>query len=312
LAHFTKLQQNAPLVAGERAHSWLPLLRALYEMVSGRPDRALPWFERFSDVRVGMTGYIALQRQNAAFLAGEFERFVSDVSRAAAHRAEALSPLDIARLAYIERLRGSRQTAARLLADIEHLDPAQIPWTHRSLFTYQLVEMKLLDGDTEAAARLARTMLPRIRRMALSPTTGAFECCDAVTRAFLAEANRLARLGQQRPARALVREAERALDQAPLLEPPLFLARLLHDRGLVALALGRLDEGMHLLAAAEAASRGGGVPCFRMRLLEDLLDLLDTSDPHRAQLFAEANALSAKHRLTPRQYRAPWLLPLDV
>jgi hypothetical protein len=287
-------------------------LRALYEMVSGHPDRALPWFDRFSDARVGLTGYIALQRQNAAFLAGDYERYVNDVSRAAGHREEALSALDIARLAYIERIRGARASARRLVADLEHLDPADIPWTHRSLFTYQLVEMKLLDDDTEAAARLARTMLPRIGRMALSPTTGAFECCDAVARAFLAEANRLARLGHEARARALVREAERAVQHAPLLEPPLFVARLLHDRALVALALGRHDEGMQHLAAAEQQSRDSGIPCFRMRLLEDLLDVLDAGDPHRAQLFAEANALSAKHRLTPRQYRARWLFPLAV
>jgi tetratricopeptide (TPR) repeat protein len=311
-AHFTRLEQNAPLVVGERARAWLPLLRALYEMVAGHPERALPWFERFSDVRIALTGYIALQRQNAAFLAGEYERFVTDVSRAAAHRQAGPSPLDVARLAYVERLRGSRLTAQRLMADVAHLDPARVAWTHRSLFTYQLVEMKLLDNDTEGAAQLARTMLPRIRRMALSPTTGAFECCDAVTRAFLADANRLAQLGQHAQARALVREAERALKRAPLLEPPLFVARILHDRGLVALALGRLDEGMRYLGAAEATSRDSGVPCFRMRLLEDLLDLLDARDPHRSRLFAEANALSARHRFTPRQYRARWLLPLDV
>jgi hypothetical protein len=306
------LEQNAPLVAGERARAWLPLLRALYEMVSGRPDRAIPWFEHFADVRVGRTGYIALQRQNASFLAGDYERFVSDVSRAAAHREEALTPLDIARLAYIERVRGSEETARRLVADIEHIDPKDIPWTHRSLFTYQLVEIKLLDGDSETAARLARTMLPRIRRMALSPTTGAFECCDAVARAFLSEANRLARLGQTDAARALVREAERALSHSPLLEPPLFLPRLLHDRALIALALGRHVDGMRLLAAAEEKSRAGAIPCFRMRLLEDLLDVLDAADPNRARLYGEANAMSARHRLTPRQYRAAWLFPLDV
>jgi hypothetical protein len=311
-AHFTRLAQNAPRVAGERARAWLPLLRALYEMVSGHPDRALPWFDRCSEVRMGQGGYVALQRQNAAFLAADFDRYVRDVTRAAAHREQAMPPLDVARLAYIKRLRGATRTAARLLADVEHVDPCTLPWIQRSLFTYQLVEMKLLDGDSEAAARLARTLMPRIRRMALAATTGAFESCDAVARAFLAEANRLARAGERDRARSLVREAERALKHSPLLEPPLFSARLLYDRALVALALGRHEEGMRHFAAAEARSRDIGVPCFRMRLLEDLLDVLDPRDPHRAQLFAEANALSARHRLPPRQYRAPWLLPLDV
>jgi tetratricopeptide (TPR) repeat protein len=287
-------------------------MRALYEVVSGRPDRSIAWWEEFSDLRIAKSGYLALQRQNALFLAGEYDKFVGDVSRSAAHRAEALTPLDIVRLAYIERLRGDKETAWRLLADVENVDPAELPWTHRSLFTYQLVEMKLLDGDTEAAARLARTMLPRIRRSALSPTTGAFECADGVTRAFLAEANRLARVGQHDAARALVKEAERALKQTPALEPPLFAPRLLHDRGVVALALGRRDEGLRLLAEAEERSRARAVPCFRMRLLEDLLDVLPPSDGRRNAFYAEANAMSAERKFTPRRWRAPWLLPLDV
>jgi hypothetical protein len=261
---------------------------------------------------VAKSGYISLQRQNALFLAGDYDRFVHDVSRSAAHRGDALTALDVVRLAYIERIRGDREAAWRLLADVEHVDPAKLPWTHRSLFTYQLVELKLTDGDSETAARLARTMLPRIRRSALSPTTGAFECADAVVRAFLAEANRLARLGDPDAAMALVREAERALEQTPALEPPLFAARLLHDRALVALARDRHTDGMRLLFEAEAASRAGAVPCFRMRLLEDLLDVVPASDPRRGALFAEANQLSARHKLTPRRWRAPWLLPLDV
>ena len=158
-AYFKQLEEGATRVAGDRARMWLPLLRALYEVVSGRPDKSIPWWEEFHEVRIAKSGYIALQRQNALFLAGEYDKFVGDVSRAAAHRAEALTPLDIVRLAYIERLRGDKETAWRLLADVENVDPQDLPWTHRSLFTYQLVEMKLLDGDTEAAARLARTML---------------------------------------------------------------------------------------------------------------------------------------------------------
>jgi hypothetical protein len=291
---------------------WLPLLRALYEVVSGRPDKSIAWWEEFQEVRIAKSGYIALQRQNAFFLAGEYDRFVSDVSRAAAHRAEALTPLDIVRLAYIERLRGDKETAWRLMADVENVDPADLPWTHRSLFTYQLVEMKLLDGDTESAARLARTMLPRIRRSALSPTTGAFECADGVVRAFLAEANRLARIGQRDAARALVKEAERAVKQTPALEPPLFASRMLHDRAVVALALGRHAEGLALLTRAEEDSRHRAVPCFRMRLLEDLLDVLPPSDPRRNAFFAEANEMSAARKFTPRRWRSPWLFPLDT
>jgi tetratricopeptide (TPR) repeat protein len=309
--HFAALEEGAARVAGDRARVWLPLMRALYHMVQGRPDLSIAWWETFAEVRIARSGYLALQRQNALFLAGEYDKFVTDVSRGAAHRAEALTPLDIVRLAYIERLRGDKETAWRLLADIEHVDPATLPWTHRSLFTYQLVEMKLLDGDTEAAARLARTMLPRIRRSALSPTTGAFECADGVTRAFLAEAHRLARVGQQDAARALVKEAQRALNNTPALEPPLFAARLLHDRAVVALALGRRDEGMKLLAQAEERSRPGAIPCFRMRLLEDLLDVLPEDDARRARFFAEADEMAQKHRFTPRRWRAPWLFPLD-
>ncbi len=310
--HFRHLEEGATRVAGDRARVWLPMMRALYEMVSGRPDKAIPWWEEFSDVRIARSGYLALQRQNALFLAGEYDKFVTDVSRGAAHRAEALTPLDIVRLGYIERLRGDKETAWRLLADVEHVDPASLPWTHRSLFTYQLVEMKLLDGDTEAAARLARTMLSRIRRSALSPTTGAFECADGVTRAFLAEANRLARIGQREAAHALVKEAARALKNTPALEPPLFAPRLLHDRGLVALALGRRDEGLRLLARAEEQSRPGAIPCFRMRLIEDLLDVLPPEDERRAVIFAEASDMAARHRFTPRRWRAPWLFPLDA
>ncbi|HXU72813.1 MAG TPA: protein kinase [Polyangia bacterium] len=310
-SHFAALEEGATRVAGDRARMWLPLLRALYEVVSGRPDRSLAWWEEFHELRIAKTGYVALQRQNALFLAGEYDKFVADVSRGAAHRAEALTPLDIVRLAYIERMRGDKETAWRLLADVENVDPAELPWTHRSLFTYQLVEMKLLDGDAEAAARLARTMLPRIRRSALSPTTGAFECADGVVRSFLAEAHRLARIGQLDAARALVKEAERALKQTPALEPPLFAARMLHDRAVVALALGRRAEGLAFLTEAEEQSRHGAIPCARMRLLEDLLDVLPPSDPRRNAIFAEANEMSAARKFTPRRWRAPWLFPLD-
>ena len=86
---------------------------------------------------------------------------------------------------------------------------------------------------------------------------------------------------------------------------------MLHDRAVVALALGRHAEGLQLLAQAEAESRHGAIPCFRMRLLEDLLDVLPPSDERRNAFFAEANAMSAARKFTPRRWRAPWLLPLE-
>jgi hypothetical protein len=48
-----------------------------------------------------------------------------------------------------------------------------------------------------------------------------------------------------------------------------------------------------------------------MRLVEDLLDVLPASDPRRTAIFAEANAMCAMHKLTPRRWRAPWLFPLE-
>ena len=232
-----------------------------------------------------------MQRQNALFLAGEYDKFVADVSRGAAHRAEALTPLDIVRLAYIERMRGDKETAWRLLADVENIDPAELPWTHRSLFTYQLVEMKLLDGDTEAAARLARTMLPRIRRSALSPTTGAFECADGVTRAFLAEAHRLARIGQRDAARALVKEAERALKQhagagaAAVRRAPAPRSRAWwRSRSAVATRAWRCSR------APRRSSRHGAVPCCAHAPARGSpRRAAAPDDPRRNAIFAEAN-----------------------
>ena len=80
---------------------------------------------------------------------------------------------------------------------------------------------------------------------------------------------------------------------------------------MVALALGRRDEGLALLARAEESSRHGAIPCARMRLLEDLLDVLPPADPRRDAIFAEANEMSQKRKFTPRRWRAPWLFPLD-
>src|SRR5262249_50628226 len=64
-SYFAQLEDGATRVAGDRARLWLPLLRALYEVVSGRPDRSIGWWEEFSELRIAKTGYLALQRQNA-------------------------------------------------------------------------------------------------------------------------------------------------------------------------------------------------------------------------------------------------------
>jgi hypothetical protein len=171
-----------------------------------------------------------------------------------------------------------------------------------------MVELKLLDGNTEEAARLARNLVQRIRRGAVSPTTGAFESLDAVTRAFLAEARRLRAEGQTAAAEALVKDAERAIKQVPVLAPPLFAGRLCHDRGIVALALGRRAEALKHLQEAEEVSRETVVPCFRMRLLEDLLEVLDPTDPRRAKVQQELDDMSESGtKLERRHKQAPWL-----
>src|SRR5581483_4263758 len=216
--HFARLEAGAPMVATDRGRAWLPLLRALYAMVSGRPDRAIAFFDVLSDFNFGRSGYVALQRQNALFLAGAYERYIADLTTSG----DRLRPLDIARLAYIERVRGHQETARRLVDDIAEVRPEDVPWTHRSLYTYQLVELKLLDGDSAEAARLARSLVPRIRRGAISPTTGAFESADAVARAFVAEARRLLKGAEpegRAQAVALLREAQKALQHVPLFAP---------------------------------------------------------------------------------------------
>jgi tetratricopeptide (TPR) repeat protein len=311
-AQFALLERGQAEVAGERARVWLPLLRALHELVAGRPDRALGWFDQVADQQVAQGGYIALQRQNALFLSGDFDGYAREVQRAADEREEPLTALERARLAYIERLRGDEAAAQRRLAAIENIDPATIPWTHRSLLIYQLVEMKLDEGDSAAAARLARSLLDRVRRSALSPTTGSFESVDAIVRAFLAEARRLAGAGAPAAARALIAEAARAVARVPSLQAPLFAARVLHNRALVAFARGRRARGMALLMAAEARSRAQVIPCFRLRLLADLITMLDAADPRRVAWVAEAQALAARRRRPLQKRRAPWLCPLDA
>jgi len=303
---FAELEASHPRMASERGRAWLPLLRALYAMIRGRPDQAMAHFDALADYNFARTGYVALQRHNALFLAGAYDRYVADLAQTA-HHDGALKPLDIARLAYIERARGHHETARRLMEDIRATAPRDVPWTHRSLYTYQLVELKLLDGDTAEAAVLARSLLGRIRRGAVSPTTGAFESLDAVTRAFLAEARRLRQLGLQSAAASLIAETERALRAVPLLAPPLFAGRLAHDRAIVALAQGHRAQAVKHFADAERVSRDTMVPCFRMRLLEDLLEVYDAGDPRRAQAESELVELSSNGHLERRRDPAPWL-----
>jgi hypothetical protein len=250
---------------------------------------------------------VALQRHNALFLSGSYDRYVADLAQTAHHDGSSLKPLDIARLAYIERVRGHRETARRLMDDIARIAPDDVPWTHRSLYTYQLVELKLLDGDTEQAARLARTLVPRINRAAVSPTTGAFESLDAVVRAFLAEAARQRTLGNSAELERLVEEARQALNHIPRICPPLFAGRLLHDRAIVSLARGRRAEALKLFEQAEAAAQQAVVPCFRMRLLEDLLEVYDAGDPRRERIAADLQELADVGKLERRVKHAPWL-----
>jgi tetratricopeptide (TPR) repeat protein len=304
---FGLLEANQARQATERGRAWLPILRALYAMIRGRPDEAIGHFDGVGDAPWARSGYVALQRQNAMFLAGAYDRYIDDLTATAHHEGAGLQPLDIARLAYIERLRGHHETARRLLADLVGVQPEDVPWTHRSLFTYQLVELCLYDHDTANAAQLARRLLPRIRKGAVSPTTGAFESLDAVVRAFVAEARRLIAAGERQAGEALVREAERALEQVPLLAPPLFAGRLAHDRGILALARGRRAEALREFEAAYVASSDTVVPCFRMRLLEDLLELYDPKDRRHDAVLAELEQLSDKGRVCRRTSRAPWL-----
>jgi tetratricopeptide (TPR) repeat protein len=314
-AHFARLEMGTRLVARERTRAWLPLLRALYALVGGRPDRAIKYFDTLSGLSFLDSGYLALQRHNALFLAGEHDRFAREVGSSP-------RPLDVVRLAYIEHVRGRHETAARLVDSLRE-GPDDVPWTHRSMFTYQLVELQLLDGEMTEAARLARTLLPRIRPLALSPNTGAFESVDAVIRAFVAEARHqlegASALGSSAPlvagrcgerARQLIGEAAEAMSRAPLLVPPLFAARLLHDRAILALARGKGAEAMRLFHKAELRSRDGAVPCFRLRLIEDLLQLLREGDPQREALDREANSICHEYLLERRATPSPWLFSL--
>jgi hypothetical protein len=61
---------------------------------------------------------------------------------------------------------------------------------------------------------------------------------------------------------------------------------------------------------AEKRSRARVVPCFRMRLCEDLLELLSPTDPRRDAIAEEAAKLALTERLVRRAGRAPWLDPL--
>jgi tetratricopeptide (TPR) repeat protein len=313
-AHFRRLEAGGAELAGDRARAWLPLMRALYYMVSGRPDRAIRHFDTLQRMRLARSGYVALQRHNALMLAGEHERLLADLAENDPPR-----PLDVVRRAYIEEVRGHHDRARRLIANLR-VAPDDVPWTHRSLFTYQLVELHLLEGDTPEAVRLARTLLERIRKGAVSPTTGAFESADAVARAYVAEARRLQEGGRKLDdaaplvadrcfdgARALLDHAEYALSRMPPMAPPLFAPRLLHDRAVVALARGRRAESLRLFQRAEERSRDSVIPCFRLRLLEDLLQLLPAEHPQRSLYAVEADHLARHYRFQRRHEPAAWL-----
>jgi hypothetical protein len=313
-AHFDKLELGAPEVGRDRARAWLPLLRALYSMVSGRPDRAIKHFDVLERMRLARTGYVGLQRHNALMLAAEHQLFLADVEESGSPR-----PLDIVRRAYIAKIRGHHAEARRLIADL-NVQPDDVPWTHRSLYTYQLVELQLLEGDAPEAVRLARTLLDRITKGAVSPTTGAFESADAVARAYVAEARRLQQGGLQmvgvaslvaerclEGGRRLLDHAEYALSRMPPFSPPLFAPRLLHDRAILFLARGKRARALKLFTRAEVESRSSVIPCFRLRLLEDLLQLLPADHPQRSLYLAEADQLSRHYRFERRHTPAPWL-----
>jgi tetratricopeptide (TPR) repeat protein len=312
--HFRRLEAGGAELAGDRARAWLPLMRALYSMVSGRPDRAIRHFDTLQRMRLARSGYVALQRHNALMLAGEHDRLLSDLAEIDPPR-----PLDVVRRAYIEEVRGHHDRARRLIANMR-VAPDDVPWTHRSLFTYQLVELRLLEGDTPEAVRLARTLLDRIRKGAVSPTTGAFESADAVARAYVAEARRLQEGGRKLDAaapevaercfdgaRALLDHAEYALSRMPPCSPPLFAPRLIHDRAIVAMARGRRAEALRLFQRAEERSRDSVIPCFRLRLLEDLLQLLPPEHPQRPLFTVEADHLARHYRFQRHHEPAAWL-----
>jgi hypothetical protein len=312
--HFKNLERGASEVGRDRARAWLPLLSALYNVVAGRPDRAIKHFDTLERLRLARTGYVGLQRHNALMLAGEHDKLLADIDENDSPR-----PLDIVRKAYIEHIRGQRAKARRLIANLR-VQPDDVPWTHRSLFTYQLVELHLLEGDAPEAVRLARTLLDRIRKGAVSPTTGAFESADAVVRAYIAEARRLQeggmQLGSSAPlvsercyegARVLLDHAEYALSRMPPFAPPLFAPRLLHDRAVVALARGRRLEALRLFQRAEERSRSSCIPCFRLRLLEDLLQLIPADDARRELYLVEADQLARHYRFERHYEPAAWL-----
>jgi tetratricopeptide (TPR) repeat protein len=307
LAHLGPIRRRLPSLfarlaatpaATPRARAWLPLLSALRRVVGGLPRRALRYFDALALMPAAQSGYIQMQRRNALLLAGEYERYASDVGP---HPTGAVERV---RLAYVDVLRHGDSAD---LDELLRLPTQQLPWTERTLFGYQLVETLLLTNRVELAAVRAAELLPRIRRFALSPLTGAFESVDAVVRAFCAAAIDARRRGESRRARNLIAEATSALRRAPLLRPPIFAARLLHDAAIVAHARGHHRRALAHLWKAEAQSRKLQVPCFRIRLLADLHALLPVTDARRAVICAELARLEATGGLLPRRAAGPWL-----
>jgi len=304
---FARMEALAPHVGSERARSWTSLLRALHAVVAGRPDVALAHFEATRNFEIARGGLIALQRRNALFLAGELDRYIDEVVAEARARCDGRTALATARWAYVLKMRGEDKAAKRLGAAAAGLALEEVPWTHRSLLLYQLVELDLLDGDTRAAAFRASQMVSRIRPLAISPTTGAFESLDAVVRAFVAEALRLKSEGDSAAASRLLSRARRVFKRAPLVCPPLFLSRVEHARAILSLALGRFSDGKtRLERAAELADRIR-VPASQLRILDDLIQLRARLGEPFDRLESIAKSLAAKHGFARRAAPAPWL-----
>ena len=304
-----RLAARTGTATSARGRAWLPLLRAMRELLAGRPHAALVRFDELARLPLAERGYVALQQRNALLLAGRYDRLLASSTG---------GPLADVRAAYVAALRGDRDRARALLTQAHLVDPARLPWTERSLFVYQHVETLLLLGHVVEALPLARSVHARVRRTAISPLTGAFESLDAIVRALASEARRAEAAGDRARARRLIAEAAGALGRAPLLAPPLFRARLLHDRAVLLLLRADVERrpslrrrALALLDRAEAETRGGHIPCLRLRLCLDLVALLPAgaSAVRRDALLAEARAIAERNRLQLASMRHPWLPP---
>jgi serine/threonine protein kinase/tetratricopeptide (TPR) repeat protein len=301
-----RLAARTTQATSARGRAWLPLLRAMRELLAGRPHAALVRFDELARLPLAERGYVALQQRNALLLAGRYDRLLSTSMG---------GPLADVRAAYVAALRGDDNGAHAGLARAHLVDPARLPWTERSLFVYQQVETLLLLGHVADAVPLARSVHARVRRTAISPLTGAFESLDAIVRALASEARRAEAAGDRSRARRLVAEAAAALARAPIITPPLFRARLLHDRAVLLLVRADVERrpslrrrALALLDRAEAATRDGHIPCLRLRLCLDLVALLPPErDARRDALLAEARAIAERNRLQLPSLRHPWL-----